>query len=71
MISKREGKINGMVKKKTISEAVPVHIPVSKRGMCCECVASHRRNGEIPGCFFSPEAEATYDRSIGFSFKSY
>ncbi|NLF84111.1 MAG: hypothetical protein GX568_09045 [Candidatus Gastranaerophilales bacterium] len=45
--------------------------PCSKRGMCCECVASHRRNGEIPGCFFSPEAEATYDRSIGFFIKSY
>jgi hypothetical protein len=24
----------------------------------------HRRNGELPGCFFTPEAERTYDRSI-------
>lgn len=22
-----------------------------KSGICCECVAHHRENGEIPGCF--------------------
>ncbi|HPP67119.1 MAG TPA: DUF6485 family protein [bacterium] len=32
--------------------------------LCCECVAYHRKNGEIPGCFFPPEEEKTYDRSI-------
>ncbi len=36
----------------------------SKKGKCCECVQYHRANGEIPGCFFPPEAEKTYDRSI-------
>lgn len=36
----------------------------SKSGMCCECVSFHRKRGEIPGCFFSPEAELTYDRSF-------
>jgi len=36
----------------------------SKRGLCCECVTYHRANNEIPGCFFPPEAEKTYDRSI-------
>lgn len=35
-----------------------------RRGLCCECVAAHRRNGEIPGCFFPPEWERKYDRSI-------
>ena len=31
----------------------------------CACVAHHRDHGEgVPGCFFSPEAEATYDRSV-------
>ena len=36
-----------------------------RHGKCCECVAHHRDHGEgIPGCFFSPEAEATYDRSV-------
>lgn len=36
----------------------------SKRGKCCECVMYHRKNGEIPGCFFPPEAEKSYDRSV-------
>lgn len=36
-----------------------------RHGKCCECVAHHRDNNEgVPGCFFSPEAEASYDRSI-------
>ncbi|MCM8821490.1 MAG: DUF6485 family protein [Candidatus Omnitrophica bacterium] len=40
------------------------YISCGKRGMCCECVSYHRKNGEIPGCFFPPDAEKTYDRSI-------
>ncbi|HEX9060155.1 MAG TPA: DUF6485 family protein [Clostridia bacterium] len=36
----------------------------SKRGKCCACVEFHRKAGELPGCFFSKEAEKTYDRSI-------
>lgn len=36
-----------------------------RHGKCCECVAHHRDHNEgVPGCFFSKEAEATYDRSI-------
>ncbi|MCX7732117.1 MAG: DUF6485 family protein [candidate division WOR-3 bacterium] len=38
--------------------------PCARKGRCCECVAYHRQHGEIPGCFFPPEAERTYDRSI-------
>ncbi len=38
--------------------------PCSRKGHCCECVAFHRKNGELPGCFFSKAAERTYDRSI-------
>jgi len=36
----------------------------SRRGICCECVKHHLKKRELPGCFFSPEAEATYDRSF-------
>jgi hypothetical protein len=39
--------------------------PCSRKGKCCECVAYHRRSGELPACYFTPEVEATYDRSIG------
>ena len=36
----------------------------SKRGVCCDCVRYHRDRGEIPGCFFTPAAERTWDRTI-------
>lgn len=38
--------------------------PCPRKGRCCECVSYHRRLGELPGCFFSPEAERSYDRSV-------
>lgn len=38
--------------------------PCSRKGLCCECIAYHRRHDEMPGCLFPPEAERTYDRSI-------
>jgi hypothetical protein len=34
--------------------------------MCCDCISHHRRSGELPGCFFPPDAERTYDRSTEF-----
>ncbi|KAA0258082.1 hypothetical protein FHQ18_06705 [Deferribacter autotrophicus] len=36
----------------------------SKRGRCCDCIAYHRERDELPACYFSPEAEKTYDRSF-------
>lgn len=35
-----------------------------RHGLCCDCVTHHRLAGEIPGCFFSKEGEAKYDRSV-------
>ncbi|TYO99553.1 hypothetical protein EDC39_10276 [Geothermobacter ehrlichii] len=35
-----------------------------KRGNCCQCVLFHRSRGEVTGCFFSPEGERSYDRSL-------
>ena len=37
--------------------------PCSRKGLCCDCVTYHRRSRELPACFFSAEAERTYDRS--------
>jgi hypothetical protein len=37
-----------------------------KRGVCCDCIASHRARDELPGCLFPPEAERTYDRSVRY-----
>lgn len=38
--------------------------PCVRKGICCECVSYHRKNGELPGCLFTKSAERTYDRSI-------
>ncbi len=38
--------------------------PCARKGLCCECVAYHRKAGELPACYFSPEDERSYDRSI-------
>jgi len=43
----------------------------SKRGKCCECIAYHKKNGELPGCLFPPEVEKTYDRSIERFVRTY
>ena len=43
----------------------PCTYPCPRHGKCCDCVAHHRAHNEgVPACFFSPEAEATYDRSV-------
>lgn len=38
--------------------------PCPRKGVCCECLAYHRDHGELPACYFSKRAEASYDRSI-------
>jgi len=32
--------------------------------VCCDCLHSHLKNKQLPGCCFPPEAEKTYDRSF-------
>ncbi len=44
--------------------------PCSRKGLCCECITYHKKSDELPGCFFSPDAEKTYDRSIDFFIRS-
>ena len=38
--------------------------PCDKKGLCCQCVAYHRKRGELPACYFSDADERTYDRTI-------
>lgn len=38
--------------------------PCERRGKCCDCIRHHREKNELPGCYFTEEAEKTYDRSI-------
>ncbi|PLX75790.1 MAG: hypothetical protein C0615_07635 [Desulfuromonas sp.] len=41
----------------------------SRRGSCCACVRHHRDRGEVTACFFSAEAEKSYDRSLKNLFR--
>ena len=36
----------------------------SRKGKCCDCLAYHRRSGGLPACYFPPDVEKTYDRSV-------
>lgn len=45
-------------------------VTCSKRGVCCDCVRYHRERGEIPGCFFPPATERTWDRSVANFIRS-
>lgn len=38
--------------------------PCARKGLCCQCIAYHRRSGELPACFFPKDVERTYDRSF-------
>lgn len=54
-------------RKNNLSKCNCSYEPCSKKGNCCECVAYHRDNDELPACFFDEKTERTYDRS----FKSF
>jgi hypothetical protein len=40
------------------------YAPCPRKGACCECVSYHLRERQLPGCFFPPDAERSYDRSF-------
>ena len=43
--------------------------PCEKKGLCCECIAYHRKKGELPACYFDKETEKTFNRSIENYYK--
>ena len=38
--------------------------PSPRNGICSECVAYHQAQNQLPACYFSKDAERTYDRSV-------
>ena len=32
-----------------------------RKGICCECILYHRKNNELPACFFPDDIEKSYD----------
>jgi hypothetical protein len=51
-------------KEKNLQMCNCTYEPCSRKGICCECLAYHRRHQELPACYFTKEVERTYDRSI-------
>lgn len=45
--------------------------PCSRKGICCDCLAYHLANDELPACAFPDEVERTYDRSFARFIKTY
>ena len=45
--------------------------PCSRKGICCECLHYHRKNNQLPACYFSASTEKTYDRSISNFINNY
>lgn len=44
--------------------------PCSRKGICCECIAYHRKSGELPACYFDKNSERTYNRSIDYFIRT-
>lgn len=51
-------------KKTNVANCNCSYEPCSRKGTCCECILYHRKNNELPACFFPASAEKTYDRSV-------
>ena len=45
--------------------------PCPRKGICCECLKYHRKNGQLPACFFPDDIEKNYERSIENFIKTY
>lgn len=50
-------------KEKNLKRCNCTYEPCSRKGICCECIAYHRKNDELPACYFNTKDEASYDRS--------
>lgn len=47
------------------------YVGCERRGACCKCVSFHRSRNQMVACYFTPEAEATYDRSMDNFLKQF
>jgi Domain of unknown function (DUF6485) len=55
---------------KNLAQCPCTYESCDKKGICCECLHYHRGMGQLPACYFTPEVERTYDRSIARFLKS-
>jgi len=52
------------IQTRNAAECPCTYTSCDKRGACCKCVAYHRSKNQMVACYFKPEAERTYDRSM-------
>jgi len=58
-------------KQKNLDKCGCTYTACDRRGVCCECVQHHLPKKQLPGCFFPPAAEKTYDRSFAAFAKAW
>ncbi len=58
-------------KERNLEKCNCTYEPCSRKGICCECIAYHRSNKELPACFFPADVEKTYDRSYRRFIQTY
>ncbi|HNX91031.1 MAG TPA: DUF6485 family protein [Candidatus Omnitrophota bacterium] len=58
-------------KKENMTRCNCTYEPCERKGLCCDCIAYHRANGELPACYFPDRAERTFDRSIAHFIEIY
>jgi len=51
-------------KQENLKHCTCTYLACDKTGVCCDCIAYHLAQRQLPGCCFPPEAEKTYDRSF-------
>lgn len=69
---KKNGETMNCSNKEKNLQGCPCTYPgCSKKGICCECLRYHLTNREVPACFFLPDAERTYDRSVEYFISLY
>ena len=51
-------------KEQNLAKCNCTYDPCAKKGICCECISYHLGSRELPGCCFTKQAEATFDRSF-------
>ncbi|MBI5884160.1 MAG: hypothetical protein HZB91_13780 [Elusimicrobia bacterium] len=56
---------------KNKSRCACTYDPCSRKGICCDCLDYHFKNGQLPGCLFPKDVEKTYDRSIEKFIETY
>ncbi|MFC1482732.1 DUF6485 family protein [Candidatus Margulisiibacteriota bacterium] len=57
------------IKQKNMEICNCTYEPCSRKGICCECMAYHRKSYELPACYFDEEKEKTHDRSVDYFVK--